>query len=575
MGKRFIVLVLSFLLLPAALAQSERRLNGSQTTFVPAENIEGRVQFWKLVFTKYGKDELVFHHRSHPEIVYSVLDFTDLKGEYQGRKFEELKEKAVREEMARIQATLRELASGSTPETAFARRLQRIFNQVAGPGLSKYRAASDVTEIRTQTGIRERFMEGVARASRYMPTMEAIFFNAGLPVELARIPLIESSFNYEAYSSKGAAGIWQFMRSTGKLYMRVNASVDERRDPILATRAAAKYLAHSFEKLGSWPLAITSYNHGLNGVMRAVKATGSKDIGIIIREYKGRAFGFASANFYPEFLAALEIEQNWSSYFPGLEREHPVRFEEVRISRAIGYNEVQRHSGLTEEEFARMNQALLQPVRRGRASIPVGFMAKVAPGHGENLVARLGGRGEVVKLASTSEAPTVPKRTPVHGGPVKLKTKPRATETPSKEVRQVSQAEERYRVQKGDTLGSIAKRAGMSTKELMALNNIRNPKKLRAGRELRLSAKPGSAEKGATPKPTETPVAKPEEKPTDIAVESPSPSDPAPPPTHYVVQSGDTLGKIAKKFGMTLPALQKLNPGAQKTIYPGQKIVLQ
>src|SRR4029453_7063103 len=100
-----------------------------------------------------------------------------------------------------------------------------------------------------------------------------IFRDEGLPVELTRLPLIESCFDVEAYSKVGAAGIWQFMPATGRLYMEVSSSVDERRDPIPPPRAAARYLSRSYERLGNWPLAITSYNHGPNGMARAIGDT--------------------------------------------------------------------------------------------------------------------------------------------------------------------------------------------------------------------------------------------------------------------------------------------------------------
>ena len=157
-------------------------------------------------------------------------------------------------------------------------------------------------------------MAGYRTGRRYFPEMERIFVAEGLPPELTRLPLIESCFNLDAYSKVGATGVWQFMPGTGRLYMMVNGSVDERRDPIASTRAAARYLTNSYGRLGNWPLAITAYNHGPAGVARGVDETRSTDIVTLIRYYDGPGWGFSSRNFYAEFLAALDIEKHQEAY---------------------------------------------------------------------------------------------------------------------------------------------------------------------------------------------------------------------------------------------------------------------
>ena len=135
-----------------------------------------------------------------------------------------------------------------------------------GSDVDRFRAAAGDDRLRTQTGVRERFREGVQSSRRYIKAMEEIFEREGVPVELTRLPLVESSFNLSATSKVGAAGIWQFMPATGRLYeMKVSNAVDERRDPLIATEAAARFLRSNYEKLGAWPLAITAYNHGPGG----------------------------------------------------------------------------------------------------------------------------------------------------------------------------------------------------------------------------------------------------------------------------------------------------------------------
>jgi membrane-bound lytic murein transglycosylase D len=174
--------------------------------------------------------------------------------------------------------------------------------------------AAEDGRVRAQRGIMERFTNGLRTSRLYLPEMERIFRAEGLPVELTRLPLIESCFDVGAYSKVGAAGIWQFMPATARLYMEVNDAVDERRDPIASTYGAAQYLTRAYQRLGTWPLAITSYNHGQNGIARAIDEMGTTDIVRIIHYYDGPSFGFASRNFYAEFLAALDIEKHQEAY---------------------------------------------------------------------------------------------------------------------------------------------------------------------------------------------------------------------------------------------------------------------
>ena len=112
--------------------------------------------------------------------------------------------------------------------------------------------------------------------------------------------------------------MWQIMPATGRLYLRVDRNVDERLNVRAATLAAARILRDNYEKLGTWPLAITAYNHGANGMKRAVDTVGTTDFGVIVQRYRGPLFGFASQNFYAEFLAALEVSQNYKQYFGDL-----------------------------------------------------------------------------------------------------------------------------------------------------------------------------------------------------------------------------------------------------------------
>ncbi len=505
--------------------KQERRSLIQSPLFAPSKNLQGKFEFWRLIFSKYGDKQLVFHHRDYPEIVYSVLDMQEFASTFSGKEYAKKVNQATDEETARIKEALLYLADGNSPRTPFQRRLVQLFSHLGGSPRSNYGEAAEDGQIRNQRGVKERFRDGVIRSGRYLHAMERVFELEGLPKELTRLPLVESSFDYTAYSSVGAAGIWQFMRATGKKYMRIDASIDERRDPIFATRAAAKYLAHAYRRLGNWPLALTSYNHGVAGIARAVSETGSTDLGEIIERYDGKAFGFASKNFYAEFMAALHVEQNASYYFPGIQRETPWHFDEVRLARALTFGELVRYSGASSDEVEKLNRALMKPIVSGRVRIGAGSVVKVPSGRGPKLVASLGSgtkllafeRGTALaeqsfpdrssdsdsedSLASNESATelitvrdnvVVERRTAssksVTPKAVNRKDLPKGREKRSEKKEKVYKVAS-HKIRSGDTLGGIAKRYNTSVAKLQELNPSLSKKKLKLGAQLVLPAK--------------------------------------------------------------------------------------
>ena len=145
------------------------------------------------------------------------------------------------------------------------------------PGVSRASLAAAAERIRFQRGLAERFRDGLVRAGQWEPLHpRGDARTRALPQELAALPHVESSFNPSAYSHAGAAGLWQFMPGTGKQYLRIDRAVDERYDPWKSSEAAAKLLGANYRVTGAWPLAITAYNHGAGGMMRAVKQLGTQ-----------------------------------------------------------------------------------------------------------------------------------------------------------------------------------------------------------------------------------------------------------------------------------------------------------
>jgi hypothetical protein len=260
------------------------------------------VAFWKQVYTEHGVGDFVLHDRDHLGVIYAVIRVPENGNQFRAVALAKPEIERARGEYRDI---LLRLADGVPSEElgADGRRVASMWGCPCAP--DRLRRAAE--NIRAQQGLREKVEEGLHRAQSLLPRIVTILRKHDVPVELAALPLVESTFNPKAYSKAGAAGLWQFIRSTGKQYSLVTRKQDHRRDPLRATEAAAKLLRNNYEALGSWPLAIVAYNHGHAGIQTASSVVGSTAIEDIIARYDGPRFGFASKNFYAEFLAALEV----------------------------------------------------------------------------------------------------------------------------------------------------------------------------------------------------------------------------------------------------------------------------
>jgi len=260
--------------------------------------------------------------------------------------------------------------------------------------------ASD--RLRSQRGMRERFKRGLEISGRYDMTFRGVFREAGLPEDLAYLPHVESSFQNHAASSVGAVGMWQFMPDTARHFGMLNAAVDERRDPVASAQGAASYLRNAYNSLGTWPLALTSYNHGVGGMKRAREAFGT-DFAAIVRSYSGSSFGFASRNFYAEFLAARDIARNPQRFFPeGVNYEPPLNLDRVRLRQTVSVPALASYYEVDRWELNGLNKSWNSSAQEGRISLPTGTMVWLPAG----TIARLVQRGAADQALASAEAVT-------------------------------------------------------------------------------------------------------------------------------------------------------------------------
>lgn len=278
----------------------------AQDAKLPVQGLEQRVDFWKKVFTQYGKDDFIIHDGFYVNLIYGTARRSDVNAQ-----------KAI------VKDALREIRESlNTPEIR-GPLAQKIATAIAAQGLplSKVSLNTLIDNLHSQQGVKERFREGIVRSGRYVEEFREIIKKAGVPEELALLPLVESSFE-NVRSKAGAVGIWQFTRGTGKQYLKIGTKVDERLDPVKAATAAARMLRENYNALGEWPIAITAYNHGRPGMMRAKSQHGA-DLLTIINDYKGPVFGYASMNFYSEFLAAVEVYKSYPQFYGELVLDQP------------------------------------------------------------------------------------------------------------------------------------------------------------------------------------------------------------------------------------------------------------
>ena len=465
--------------------------------------LQPQVKFWTKIFGTYSEYQVVIHDAVYLDKVYAVLDFRPLLKKHSEAKVRKLKAKRTKQELRKIRAALRKLhkhgAKGRTLSTR-ERKIRSLFKDVKER--HKFRKAAAKGRLRAQSGIQERFHQSLRLSGRYLPRMEKIFRQKGLPVVLTRLPLIESSFNIEAYSKVGAAGIWQFMPATGRLFLKINHEVDERLDPIIATRAAADLLKSNYDKLQTWPLAVTAYNHGPAGMARAVRKVGTRDIATIIRRYKSRTFGFASRNFYAELLAAIEVEEDSAKYFGPIKRDPLLRYDEVDLQHFVSLENLARAANTSTERLVALNPSLGSLIRNGKLHVPRGHRLRIPAGARKDFTRRYA-----------------------------------ALNSRAKADQQVA-AFAFHKVRRGQTLGGIAQRYGTSARTLQRLNGLRSAHFIRIGQRLRVPLRG----KGRRPAARSVQVARAASRDG----------------TH-IVRRGESLGKIAQRYNTTVTALQRLN----------------
>ena len=489
-----------FLLSCAAVAQD--------ALFPRPAGLEPDINFWRRVYTEIDTSSGFIHDSRHLGVVYRTLSFPEDATRRQ-------RNRTLRATYDELRDVLERLASGRRDNLSAEE--QRVLAQWPDDVTNAELRAS-AGRLRFQLGQANRFRSGLIRAGTWRRHIEEVLERQGLPAELAALPHVESSFDPTAYSKVGAAGMWQFTRSTGLRYMRIDHIVDERRDPFLSTVAAARLLDNNYSVLESWPLALTAYNHGVAGMRRAKRQQGTDDIETIVRNYTGRTFGFASRNFYVAFLAALDVDRDPERYFGSVSPSPAANTVTVEVPDFVTIGALERTLDIDRRRLRYWNPALMDPVWSGDKFVPRGFELRLPTALSEDVGTRLAALPATERY--TAQMPDI-----------------------------------YHRVGRGDTISQIAERYRVSMRSLVELNGLRSRNLIRAGQVLRL---PGNGDG--------TPMTLAQLDGGDVGGGDVG---------TYIVRAGDNIDGIARRFGVDERVILARNDIRDRNrIFVGQELLI-
>ncbi|MCB9665923.1 MAG: LysM peptidoglycan-binding domain-containing protein [Alphaproteobacteria bacterium] len=380
---------------------------------------------------------------------------------------------------------------------------------------------------------RRYFTRWLERKARFEHLVLAQLDEAGLPRDLLYLAMVESGFNPYAYSHAHAAGLWQFIPSTGRAYgLAIDFWLDERRDPEKATRAAIQMLSELHASFGDWWLAFAAYNTGPARVRRQLAAAEGEEVDywdlveqdLLHRETQG---------YVPKIIAAAILGHHPERYgFTGLTPQEPLTYETVRVEEAVDVAALATCAGLDEDTFRELNPALR------RFAIPAGGVdLRVPVGAGDTFLERV------------AALPPEAKRSIVL-----------------------------HEVARGESLSVIAERYGVTVRAVADANRLRDAGRIAIGQQLVIPV-PGRD----TPPPARASVAAVSSSSAPSQATAPSRSAPAQvapdqaaPPPSYTVRQGDTLSEIAERFRVPLDDLLSYNGlSTRSTLRVGQVLALR
>ena len=526
-----------------------------------------RVDFWIDVYGRWRTNDAILHDAQRPHRVYKII-----KGKACGTngntQFIKEQKRQIRLRLERIAILIEQ------NKTITQAKDKHYLNMFPERSPAVLRRAT--RNLRCQSGNKDGFRNALRRFGTYGPIVRRVLKDAGLHQDIQYLPFVESSYNPEAYSRVGAAGMWQIMpRTARELGLELNATMDERLDPEAASWAAARYLKDSKKNLTVaarskkanvsdselTPFVITSYNYGVNGMRRAIKKLGP-DFLTVLNRYRTKKFRVAVKNFYAGFLAARHVAQNSKRFFGSYSKGRPLRYDTIMLRSSVSIDRIRAVFGISLSRLKSLNPALTRFVWHGWREIPGGYPLR--------LPLRQGGWAD--KIAYLHSLPPeadrgTPKRYTVRSGDTacaiasafRVKCRDlidmnrlgrqavirvgQSVQIPmrtSGKRRLLSRADPGvYTVAPGDTVCGIAKRYGVKCSALLATNELTSGSVLSVGRKLVIPGALAETRGGGT----------------------------------YTVRKGDSACGVASRYGVSCDTLLAANELSQQDlIYPGQAL---
>ncbi|RUM35393.1 MAG: lytic transglycosylase [Desulfobulbus sp.] len=443
------------------------------------------------------------------------------------------------------------------------------------------------------------FKHWLERSTRYLPVIRRELAAAGLPQDLAYLAMIESGFNPSAYSHAHAAGLWQFIRGTGKIYgLRINSWVDERRDPEKATKAAAAYLKNLYERFGDWQLAVAGYNAGEGKIEKAIKKYNSRDFWELASH---KYLRLETKRYVPKLIAAIIIARSPEEYgFTDLNYQQPVSYDVIDVPPRTDLNAIAISAKTTRKIIRSLNNELrknLTPPTAGKyqVRIPAGShdivatnLTRLQPvfttGFKTHKVCRGESLSRISKRYHTSMTNLL-KANNLHSSKLKIGQRLRVPYRTTKYVLlDKGQAAKQYasnstnsrrvlhKLRPGETLSSVSKRYNVPVELITQWNNIHDVRRVRAGRQLALY--PGESS-SAKQEPASDVITFADIKKLPAGDNGNNAQQHVADVSFYKVRIGDSLWKIARKFQVSTAQIRLWNGLINNTIKPGKKLKIK
>jgi membrane-bound lytic murein transglycosylase D len=540
----------------------------------------------------------------NPPEIDSSDTFADFIKNDQSSSLQKITEGALKQE---IDSVLEPLSREDIPLPSPAESISlENDNSISNPALGKNRPeiAYDFPVIinshveffldKFQNSQHKTFRIWLERSGRYVPMIQEELRKAGMPLDLAYLPMIESGYRLTAYSKARAVGPWQFMRATGRSYeLDIDNYVDERRDPVKSTKAAINFLADLHAEFNSWQLAVAAYNAGSGRVRQAIRQKGSNDFWQLI---KGTTLRKETKYYVPKLIAAIIIAKDPESYgFYNIEYDEPLTFETLDVPRWIAMQAVALAGDTPLEDIRNLNRHLrreITPPGKGSYSIRVPaekkeliaknlprVKASISTGYKTHVirkgdtVTRICNRYNI-NMKTLLKANNLRSNVLVAGRRLRIPYRTTSYRLLDEGMMTAGLAPAEmlpenliiHKIKPGETVSELAKRYNVPPQMIAAWNGLEDLGRIRAGQQLAFYLQ-------ASDKMTAIDIAATDKIATSPTEQSNTSGKPR--PTYYHVIGGDTLWEIAKKFQTTPEKIKRWNNLEGNRIYPGHRLLLK